>query len=482
MRTTTTASLYLALVSSIAGCAGARADSPSSYAVSTSSGGGGYSPSYASTPASASGGMAVGDTSSVASDSIAVRAQPSVMPTSTPSRAMATEAAAAPIAGGMVAPTNPGAVTTITTTTTVQMQIPTVVEQQTTAGLLTAATVGDHDRRNAFLEYLGRHPGERSMLRLDMSRRVRFRVIDGQGQPVNDAAIYVSGAGAQVSGRSHADGLWDFYPNLYGAQVGGSMAVNVQSAAGNVQSTVEVPFGGDAQDVTVRLNGGGPGAPRVLDLGFAIDVTGSMGDELHYIHAELSNIVQRVQASVPGTSVRVGATFYRDRTDPVVVQQIPFTSNIQGFVQMMGTVSAGGGGDYPEDMSAGLEAAMRRLQWSQGNAVRVLVVVADAPPQHYNDTQFTYREAMFDAAARGIRILPVAASGADRSVEYLFRAMGASSGAPYVYLTDESGVGNPHMEADTDRVAVERFNGLLTRLIVSDLRGQGMHEMIRDQQ
>ncbi len=474
---TTTASLYIALATSFVACAGQRADSPSSYV--TASSGGGYTGASSYTEAASTARESTGSSMAEAApvgDSVAVRSSPTV----SAARAPAMDGASA----GMAAPIMPGTtptMTTVTTTTTVQMQVPVVIEQQTTAGLLTAATVGDHDRRNAFLEYLGRHPGERSMLRLDMSRRVRFRVIDGQGQPVNDAAIYVSGAGAQISGRSHADGLWDFYPNLYGAQVGGSMSVNVQSAAGNVQSTVEVPFGGDAQDVTVRLNGGGPGAPRVLDLGFAIDVTGSMGDELHYIHAELTNIVQRVQASVPGTSVRVGATFYRDRTDPVVVQQIPFTSNIAGFVQMMGTVSAGGGGDYPEDMNAGLETAMRRMQWSQGNAVRVLVVVADAPPQHYNDTQFTYREAMFDAAARGIRILPVAASGSDRSVEYLFRSMGASTGAPYVYLTDESGVGNPHMEADTDRVAVERFNGLLTRLIVSDLRGQGMHEMIRDQ-
>jgi hypothetical protein len=80
------------------------------------------------------------------------------------------------------------------------------------------------------------------------------------------------------------------------------------------------------------------------------------------------------------------------------------------------------------------------------------------------------------ASARGIRILPVAASGADRRVEYLFRAMGAATSTPYVYLTDDSGVGAPHMEADTDRVAVEHFNDLLTRVVLSDLRGEGMHE------
>ena len=83
---------------------------------------------------------------------------------------------------------------------------------------------------------------------------------------------------------------------------------------------------------------------------------------------------------------------------------------------------------------------------------------------------------MISAAQRGIRILPVAASGANREVEVLFRAMGTFTSTPYVYLTDDSGIGNPHQEADTDRVAVEYFNDLLTRLMISDVRGWGMHE------
>ncbi len=386
---------------------------------------------------------------------------------------------------GMVAPRDESVVTTTTTTTvavTVPMQpVPVVVEQQTTAGMLTAATVGDHDRRGAFMEYLGRHSGERSMLGLDMTRRVRFRVVDGQGQGVHDAQITLNGSGAQIAGRSHSDGIWDFYPGLYGNQVGGAMTLSVRSSAGETQANVTVPFAGDGQDVTVRLPGSSQNsAPRTLDLGFMIDVTGSMGDELHYIHAELSHIVQRVQQNIPGIAVRVGATFYRDRTDPVVVQQIPFTTNIGGFVSMMGTIAASGGGDYPEDMNAGLSASLNNLQWTAQNAIRVLVLVADAPPQHYQDENFTYHSAIQHASAQGIRLLPIAASGADRSVEYLFRSMGAATSSPYVYLTDESGVGGPHMEADTDRVAVERFNDCLTRLIVADLRGQGMHELVRD--
>ena len=51
-----------------------------------------------------------------------------------------------------------------------------------------------------------------------------------------------------------------------------------------------------------------------------------------------------------------------------------------------------------------------------------------------------------------------------------------STSTPYVYLTNYSGIGGHHMEADTDRISVEMFSDLLTRLLIADLQGLGMHE------
>lgn len=360
------------------------------------------------------------------------------------------------------------------------MPSPTVVVEQdpyeAPAGILTAASVGDLDRRANYLEYLERHAMERAALSIDMSRRVRFRVMDAQDHPVNDARITLVGAGLQLTARTHADGVWDFYPSVSAPQVAGPVTARADVEGVGVQAMVNVPVAGDGGDVIMRLPAVVQAPQPALDLAFLIDVTGSMGDELRYVNREVASIVQRVRAEAPGVRVRVGATFYRDRLDAVNVSQIGFTPDVNAFASVMQSVFASGGGDYPEDMNAGLEAALTRMTWSEGPAVRVLVVIADAPPQFYADEQYTYREAMAEASRRGIRILPVAASGADRMVEYLFRAMGAFTSTPYVYLTDDSGVGAPHMEADTDRVAVERFNDLLTRMITSDLRGQGMHE------
>lgn len=352
-------------------------------------------------------------------------------------------------------------------------------QYQLPAGLLTAASVADVDRWENYLGYLARHPYEREQLGLDMSRRLRVRVIDAHEHPVLAAQLTFTGNGLNFTGQTHADGWYDFFPSVVAPGFAGSMVVRAQVESVGAEATVMVPPQGDVQGpLVIRLPTVVVPPPPSLDLAFLIDVTGSMGDELRYVNREIANIVQRVQADVSGARVRVGATFYRDRVDDLVVQQIPFTGNVPGFAAVMQNVVASGGGDYPEDLNAGLEAAMNRMAWSDGPAVRVLVIIADAPPQMYPDEQYTYHHAMRDAARRGIRILPVAASGADRTVEYLFRAMGVFTSTPYVYLTDESGIGNPHMEADTDRVAVERFNDLLVRLIVSDLRGQGMHEPI----
>lgn len=339
------------------------------------------------------------------------------------------------------------------------------------AARLTATAVGDSDHWGEYRAFVGRHPELQQEYGITPARRVRFRVTDAEGHPVNGARVTVTGDALSVRARTHADGGWDFVPGALGVTARGALTATVEAMGQRV--TRPVPDG-EEPELSVRLEGT-TRAPTRLDLAFVLDVTGSMGDELDYVTREVSGVVRRVQSSVDCPDVRVSATFYQDRSDPLVVQQIAFTPEVDAFARVMRDVRAGGGGDYPEEMNAGLEAALRRLPWSDGDAVRVVVLIADAPPHVYADAQYTWRDALRDATERGVRVLPVAASGADRAVEYLFRAMGAATTAPYVHLTDDSGIGGRHLAADSHPTPVERFNDLLTRLLVSELRGQGMH-------
>ena len=75
------------------------------------------------------------------------------------------------------------------------------------------------------------------------------------------------------------------------------------------------------------------------------------------------------------------------------------------------------------------------------------------------------------AAAQGIRIIPVAASGVDKGTEFLLRFIDISTGGTYSFLTDDSGIGNSHIEPTVGSYQVELLNDLLGRLVL-DAIGQ----------
>ena len=106
--------------------------------------------------------------------------------------------------------------------------------------------------------------------------------------------------------------------------------------------------------------------------------------------------------------------------------------------------AAGGGGDYPEAMDQAHGPRGRRSDW-RPDAVRSLLLVADAPP-HDENVAKTWPAAEAARAPR-IQIVPVAASGVGDTAEYVMRAMAAATQSRYLFLTDDSGIGNPHAAA-----------------------------------
>ncbi len=230
------------------------------------------------------------------------------------------------------------------------------------------------------------------------------------------------------------------------------------------------PWGLEIGETRPRPVHGGrrpPRSPRrALDLGFLVDATGSMGDEMTFLQTELKDIVRRVRGTEPDLDIRVSVVFYRDRGDAFITRALPFTRDVDSAVSFIAGTRAEGGGDFPEDMNAGLEAMMRQ-RWSRDAIPQMLFLLADAPPQQYRGADYTYHEAIQDASANGIAIYPVAASGVDKPTEFLFRAMAVSTGGKYIFLTDDSGVGNSHEVPDITGYTVEKLNDLMVREIRS---------------
>ena len=69
------------------------------------------------------------------------------------------------------------------------------------------------------------------------------------------------------------------------------------------------------------------------------------------------------------------------------------------------------------------------------------------------------------ASAKGVRIVPVVCSGADKSTEFIMRSLALATNGDYVFLTDESAIGLPHIKPTTDVFNVEFLNSLLQRII-----------------
>jgi len=205
-----------------------------------------------------------------------------------------------------------------------------------------------------------------------------------------------------------------------------------------------------------------------LDLMFVCDTTGSMGDELQYLQAELENIILRVKKQNGNIPLRLSVNFYRDEGDAYVLRPFPFTTNINQSLNNLKQQYAAQGGDFEEAVDQALNDAIHNHQWSDTATAKLLFLVLDAPP--HTEDKAEIQQLLADAAKKGIRVIPVTASGIDKNTEYLMRAFSVGTGGTYVALTDDSGVGNGHIAPSTGETDVHKLNDLLVRIINSYLQ------------
>lgn len=219
--------------------------------------------------------------------------------------------------------------------------------------------------------------------------------------------------------------------------------------------------------------------PSMIDIAFVIDATGSMADEINYLKVELKDVISRVQDSLSETTINLGSIFYRDVTDAYLVKQSPLSSNINQSIQFIQKQTADGGGDTPEAVESALDSAIHQLDWSDEAVAKLIFLVLDAPPHQSPEVVEKMNQLMKAAAQKGIRIIPVACSGTDKSTEYLMRSLALGTNGNYLFLTDDSGIGNPHIEPTTDEYEVQKFNDLLMETIIQMSTVKSCNEIMK---
>ena len=334
------------------------------------------------------------------------------------------------------------------------------------AGQLTATEINDFGKWELWTDISRAElDAHRSAWPIFPDHRYTVQLTDAAGQPVTDRKVYLETADGKVQWTARTDNqgraeLW------YGAwtETGEHQtALFVRTAATAAEKSARQPARPFTDGITtLRLTGPCTRVPAA-DVAFVVDATGSMGDELRFLASELTDVMDRARSELAATDLRLGAVYYRDHGEEYLTRHQDFTADTTIF-DFIRAQRANGGGDQPEAVTDALATALDSLNW-RDNAARLLFLVLDAPP--HREKQERLWELTKQAAARGVRIIPVVCSGMAPDGEYLFRSIALATNGTAVFLTDDSGIGGTHLKPVTDKTEVEALNDLLVRIIVA---------------
>lgn len=363
------------------------------------------------------------------------------------------------------------------------------------AGLLTAGEWNDLKNWDFWLTLMKdpQWSGMPGIWGLYTQKRIQVSVTGPAGALADlPVQVYASGSDKLLfEGRTNVLGQADLFPTIgSSAQVSGGQNQQNQDNQTTVAEPslskveVRVNLGQETLKQEVSLSSTGLQnlsfkaetalEPAVnADLMLVVDTTGSMGDELEYLKSELKNVAGQISAqNRQDLKLRLSTNFYKDLSDEYVVRAFPFSENPDTVAKQLSEQSANGGGDFPEAVDVALQDAIDEHDWSATARTRLLFLVLDAPPHQDPKNLSRLRTSLMRAAAKGIRIIPVASSGIDKETEFLLRMMAISSGGRYVFLTDDSGIGGGHIKPTVGSFTVEKLNALMVRVANEYISGQ----------
>ena len=336
-----------------------------------------------------------------------------------------------------------------------------------------AGEIDDNRQWNEYLEYVHGYRGP-EVHRTEVRERYRVTVTGEDGWPVPNARVSFSIGDREVqSSLTYANGMTLFHA---GEEYGDGAELVVRAERDGNSASVSLERRRDGDDVALLIPGSfRPENRLMVDVLFLLDTTGSMSDEIDRIKATLTSIARRVSGLRSDPDLRMGMVVYRDRGDAYVTKVYDFDGDPARFSRTVREVRAAGGDDYPESLNEALHRAIREPQWREG-AVRLVFLVADAPPHLDYAQDYDYAEEMGHARDLGMKIFAVASSGLDVQGEYIFRQLAQQTMGRFIFLLYESGpqgeLGTPHDVGDD--FTVEGLDRLIVRLITEELESMNL--------
>ncbi len=148
-----------------------------------------------------------------------------------------------------------------------------------------------------------------------------------------------------------------------------------------------------------------------VDLAFCVDLTSSMTPFIEAARARMSEILAALSEAV-GANLRVALVGYRDYGTKVkTVEVSPFTAEVADTRKALAQLKVGSPPeniDAAEAVLAGLQSCYQDLEW-RAQAVRVVVLVGDAPPHGTGITSGPFPDRFPDRDPTGLTVLDVSA-------------------------------------------------------------------------
>ena len=327
---------------------------------------------------------------------------------------------------------------------------------------ISAGEVDDNQRWAEYMKYREEYDGP-PIHDLDVSERYIITVIDAEGHPVPNAIVRASTGGTNLfEGRTYANGQTIFFPRISPQHEDAQQFV-LHVEKDDASESTQFVRNGDS-DWTFTLDSTVDFPPTVpLDLLFLLDATGSMADEIDQIKSTLLSISSRISDLPSEPDLRFGMVAYRDRGDDFITRTYHFEPDVQKFLDSIREVRADGGGDGPESVNEALHVAISEPQW-RSSAIRLVFLIADAPPHLDYEQDYDYAEEMVEANRRGIKVFPIASSGLDAQGEYIFRQIAVHTMGRFLFIL--YGGSTPHK---VGQYSVENLDDLVVKLVEEEL-------------
>ncbi len=310
------------------------------------------------------------------------------------------------------------------------------------SGQLTAGEWSDNDNWGFFTNLVNSDKISFPSFGIDPRYRTAVSVKSDDGTPLMDVKVK----------------LFDKNDNLIWSSVTDKNGKAFVFGNGEGGNSVEVEKDGEKQKFTIDFQSSGAQGEnrssdssieavfrskseqlKKTDIMFILDTTSSMSDEMLFLQSDFSEIVRAVGTE----NTRFAVNFYRDEGDEYVTKCSDFTDNSEELQKKLNSESAVGGGDIPEAVAEILNESVFDSSWDD-DSVKIAFLIFDAPPHEGKEDDIL--KAIKGASEKGIRLIPVVSSNAERDTELFGRAAAIVTGGDYIFLTDDSGIGDSHLD------------------------------------